>query len=166
MSNIADYLTDSEREFLLSDFPYFFGSGPDKGVDILIGQSDLLNVGQQLKGSLSAYGLTSQISPVEDVSRDSVFLGLYEDAPQVGQYLQTAGVRVDDTLGTSFVQELELKDTVAILLDQSQGRDMLVLLADTPETLADAVRRLTSGEFRGDLLSDFVGVHKFVGASQ
>ena len=38
VSNIADYVTDSEREFFLSDFPYFLERDQDDGVDILIGQ--------------------------------------------------------------------------------------------------------------------------------
>ena len=62
--------------------------------------------------------------------------------------------------------ELELEGTAMYLLDQGQDRDMLVILADTPETLASAVGRMLSGEFRGDLLSDFLGVYKFVGAVQ
>ena len=166
VSNIADYITDSERRFMLSDFPYFYGDAGDDGVDILLGQPDLLSVGQRMKTGLARKGTPSQISPVEDVSRDSMFLGLYGDATLVSQNLQTAGVRVDDTLATPFVSELDLKSTAVVLLDQSEDRDMLVILADTPETLASAVGRMLSGEYRGDLLSDFVGVYKFVGAVQ
>ena len=166
VSNIADYVTSSDREFLLSDFPYFYGSGSDEGVDILIGQPGLLDNGQRMKNGLAPYRLSSQITPAEDVSRDTVFLGLFEDAPQVSQYLESAGVRVDDTLGTPFVTDLELHGTAVVVLDRSQGRDMLVVLADTSTTLSGAVARLLSGEFRGDLLNDFVGVHKFQAASQ
>ena len=88
-------------------------------------------------------------------------MGLYGDSPQVGQYLQAAGVRVDDTLGTAFAPELELAGTAITVLAQGQGRDMLIILADTPQTLDGAVGRLISGEFRGDLVSDFVAVRKF-----
>ena len=166
VSNIADYLTESAREFRLGDFPYFYASGPDEGVDILIGQPSLLNVGLQAKNGLAPYRVSSQVVSMEDVSRDTVFLGLYQDAPQVGQYLQAAGVRVDDTLGTTFAPELELQGTAVMVLDQSQDRDMLVVLADTPQTLAGAVASLFSGEFRGDLASDFVAIRKFEGMGQ
>ena len=165
VSNIADYVTDSQREFLLSDFPYFFGNA-EETVDILLGQPDLLSVGLQMKTGLAGRGAPSEMAPLEDLSRDSVFLGLYDDASQVDQYLQTAGVRVDDTLGTPFVSELALESTAVYLLDQGQDRDLLVILADTPKTLASAVGRMLSGEYRGNLLSDFVGVYKFVGADQ
>ena len=166
VANIADYVTDSDREFLLTDFPHFYGSGSNTGVDILIGQPALLGNGQTMKNGLAPHSLSSRISPVEDVSRDTVFLGLFEDAPQVSQYLESAGVRVDDTLGTPFVNDLPLEGTAIVVLDQSQGRDMLVVLADTSVTLSGAIARLFSGEYRSDLLNDFVGVHKFQAASQ
>ncbi len=160
-SNIADFLTDSQREYFLPDFPYFFRSGQDEGVDIQMGSSGLLNVGLQVKTGLTGRTVSVEVVSAEDVSRDTVFLGLYEDAPQIGQYLQISGIRVDDTLGTSFTPELELQNTAITLLDQDQGRDMLIILADTPETLAGAAARLISGEFRADLVSDFVAIHKF-----
>ena len=166
VSNIADYLTDSEREYDLADFPYFYKTGPDSGVDILIGQPSLLSAGLQVKSSLAAYRLSPEISPVEDLSRNTAFLGLYEDAAQVAHYLQTAGVRVDDSLGTPFTQDLGLAGTGIIVLDRGQdGRYVLIVLADTPETLAATAAGLISGEYRGGLVSDSVGVHKFVGVS-
>ena len=166
VSNIADYLTDGLREFHLSDYPYFYNAGQydagqDDAVDILIGRESLLNAGLQLKNGLASYRLSSRIVPAEDVSRDTVFLGLYDDAPQVSQYLQAVGVRVDDTLGTAFAPELEPAGTAITALARSRSRDMLVVLADTPENLAGAVGRLVSGEFRSDLVSDFVAVRKF-----
>ena len=161
VSNIADYLTDSGREFHLSDFPYFYGSGHDGGVDILMGRPALLNTSLQVKSALAGRQLSTQVVPAEDLGRDTVFLGLYQDAPQVAQYLQIAGVRVDDTLGTAFASELPLENTSLMVLDQSQGRDMLIVLADTPANLNGAVSRLISGEFRGDLVSDFVALSKF-----
>ena len=167
VSNIADYLTDSERTYSLADFPYFYKGGPDNEVNILLGRSSLLQTGLQVKSGLANYRLSSEISPVEDLSRDTVFLGLYEDAPQVAPYLQTAGVRVDDTLGTPFTQDLGLAGNGIVLLDRGQdGRYVLIVLADTPETLAATVAALVSGEYRGDLVSDFVGVHKFVGMGE
>ena len=160
VSNIADYFTSSEREYDLADFPHFYEVGSDKDVDILLGRPSLWSIGTGLKASLSAYGLSSQIRGVEDVARDTVFLGLYKDALQVSQYLQAAGIRIDDTLGTPFAPDLELESTSVTMLDRSQDRHVLIILADTPETLTYTVNRLLTGEFRGDLVSDFVGVSK------
>ena len=164
VSNIADYLTESERQLDLADFPYFYQTGADDSVDILIGRPSLLRAGLQVKNGLAAYRVTSQVSAVEDVSRDTVFLGLYEDAVQVAQYLQSAGVRVDDTLGTPFTPDLDPTGAGTIVLDRGQdGRHVLIVLADTEETLADTVASLINGGYRHDLVSDFVGVHKFAG---
>ena len=160
-SNIADYLTDSRREYFLPDFPYFYHPGQAGKVDILMGNSGLLNVGLRAKSGLAGYGISSEVVSVEDVTASTVFLGLYEDASQVGQYLQVAGIRVDDTIGTPFAPELQLQDTAITLLNRDQGRRVLILLADTPETLAGATDRLLSGEFRADLVSDFVAIRKF-----
>ncbi len=160
VSNIADYLTSSEREYELADFPHFYEAGPEAGVDILLGQPSLWDIGVEMKNGLAAYGMPARIRGVEDLSRDTVFLGLYDDALPMSRYLQAAGVRIDDTLGTPFAPDLELERTSVTVLDQNQDRHVLVVLADTPETLAGAVARLLVGEFRGDLVSDFVGVSK------
>ena len=160
VSNIADYLTSSERQYELADFPHFYEAGPEAGVDILLGQPSLWDIGVEMKNGLAAYGMSARIRGVEDLSRDTVFLGLYDDALPMSRYLQAAGVRIDDTLGTPFAPDLEPEGTSVTVLDQNQDRHVLVVLADTPETLAGAVARLLVGEFRGDLVSDFVGVSK------
>lgn len=161
VSNIADYLTSSEREFHLSDFPYFYRTGQADSVDILIGRPDLLSTGQQIKTALANRRINARVAASEDFSRDSLFLGLYDDAPQVAQYLAVAGVRIDDTLGTASVPELPLENSTVMVLDQGQDRNMLVLLADSPASLNGAVSRLLSGEFRGDLVDDFVALRRF-----
>ena len=160
ISNIADYLTSSEREYDLGDFPHFYEAGSENGIDILLGRPSLWDIGTEMKNGLSTYGISSQIRGVEDLSRDTVFLGMHEDALQMGQYLQAAGVRIDDTLGTPFAPDLDPEGTSVTVLDQNQDRHVLMVLADTPETLASAVTRLLAGEFRGDLVTHFVGVSR------
>ena len=158
VSNIADYLTSSERGYDLADFPHFYETGSEAGVDILLGRQSLWDAGIQMKNGLSNYGISSQVRGVEDLSRDTVFLGLYEDALPMSRYLQAAGVRIGDTLGTPFAPDLDPSRTSITVLDQNQDRHVLMALADNPRTLAGAVDRLLFGEFRGDLVTDFVGV--------
>ncbi|HZA24402.1 MAG TPA: hypothetical protein VFA32_17680, partial [Dehalococcoidia bacterium] len=57
VSNIADYLTDSQRQFELADFPSFFKDD----VDILLGQPSLFNIGADFKTLLSDAQIVSQI---------------------------------------------------------------------------------------------------------
>ncbi|MDE2837179.1 MAG: DUF4350 domain-containing protein [Chloroflexota bacterium] len=158
ISNIADYLTSSEREYHLTDFPHFYETGTDNAADILLGQPSLWDVGIQMKNGLSTYGIPSEIRGAEDLSRDTVFLGLYDDALPVSRYLQAAGVRVGDTIGTPFAPDLDLQGTTVTVLDQNQDRYVLVVLADSPWTLTGAVDSLLAGEFRGDLVTDYAGV--------
>ena len=158
LSNLADYLTDSRREFDLEDFPHFYVGRPDDSVDILLGQPSLWSVGTDMRNGLSAYGLSSEVRGLEDVSRDTAFLGLYEDALRVGQYLQAAGVRVDEALSTPFAEDLNTNGTAIVILHRDQDRHVLVVLADTPDGLAEAVGGLFSGEFRKDLISNSVGL--------
>ena len=158
LSNLADYLTDSRREFDLEDFPHFYDGRPGDSVDILLGRPSLWSVGTEMRNGLSAYGLSSEVRGVEDVSRDTAFLGLYEDALRVGQYLQAAGIRVDEFLSTAFAEDLNTKGTAVVVLHRDQNRHVLVVLADTPDGLAVAVGSLFSGEFRKDLISDSVGL--------
>ena len=158
LSNIADYLTSSEREHHLTDFPHFYETGTDSGADILLGQQSLWDVGVQMKNGLFEYGISSEIRGAEDLSRDTVFLGLYDDALPVSRYLQAAGIRVGDTIGTPFAPDLDPEGTTVTVLDQNQDRHVLVVLADSPWTLTGAVDSLLAGEFRGDLVTDYAGV--------
>lgn len=157
LSNIIDFATTSDRVFDLADFPHFYQTGPDDGVQILLGRPDVLGSGAKLKNGLEEYGISADIQGTEDVSRDMVFLGLHDDALQVRQYLQAAGVRVDDTVGLPSGLELEPGSTALTVLDREGGRHVLILLDDSPKALDGAVSRLLSGKFRSDLVSEVIG---------
>ena len=166
LSNIIDFATTSDRVFDLADFPHFYQTGPDDGVQILLGQPELLGSAANLKAGLEEYGISADIQGTEDVSRDTVFLGLHDDALQVRQYLQAAGVRVDDTVGMPSGLELDRAGTTLTVLDREGGRHVLILLADTPTALKGAVSALLSGGFRSDLVSEVIGVSIAAGASK
>ena len=157
VANIADFLTESERQYRLTDFPRFF-DGP---VDILLGQPDLFDQGTRLKQALGAQGVASDLQGVENGSRDLVFLGLYEDSAGVARYLDSAGVRIGDTLTAPFTPGITLEGTSVILLDRSGDRDVLLILADTPDGLGETVNQLETGKFRNGLADDFAGVYKY-----
>ena len=154
ISNLADFLTVSDRRFELADFPHFF----KEDVDILIGNPALVNVATDLKSLLSTLEVGSQIRGIEDLNVDTAFLGLYEDSAKVVQYLDVAGIQVGDTVRTPFTSELAKEGTAVVLLNRTKDRYVLVVLADSPRALADMVRRLRSGAFREGLVDDFVGV--------
>jgi len=155
ISNLADFLTSGEREFELADYPHFF----QEEVDVLLGRSSLLDTAARLRENLSAFRIGSSIKAVEDVTKDTVYLGLYEDSSDVVQYLEVAGVHVDETLRLPFTPDIERESTGMILLHTGKERNVLVVLADSQRTLDNTVNLLTSGFFREGLLGDFVGVY-------
>ena len=157
MANIADFLTDSERSYTLSDFPHFFG----EEADIVSGRPSLLDLASVLGGSLSGYGVEPAVRGAEDPGRDVVFLGLYDDAGPVSQYLQLAGVRVDGSVRTPFTADMDPENTGVIVLHQGEGRSVLAVLADSAETLEELVSLLESGKFRDNLAGESTGVYRF-----
>ena len=147
---------DNARDFDLSDVPNYL----DGEVDILIEQPSLISLGVDLKNSLSRAGVGATLRGVEDIARDTIFLGLYADSPRAARYLAGSGIQLGEDLSTPFTSNIELEGTSLILLNRSQDRDALVILADSTGSLKDAVKQLTSGKFRSGLVDDFVGVYK------
>ena len=156
ISNIADFLTTSDRSFVLSDFPYFFKSD----VDILLGRASLFDVATELKTMLSGFQIDSEVKGAEDFRRDTVYLGLYEDASRVVQYLDVAGIQVNGTLRTPFTPNIATEGTSVLLLNSTRDRKVLVILADSQRALLDIVGRLGSGTFRDGLADDLAGVYR------
>ena len=156
ISNIADYLTTSERGFDLADFPYFFR----EDVDILLGRSSLFDLGTEVKALLSVFQIASEITGIEDITKDTLFLGIYEDASEVAQYLEIAGIRVDSSLRTPFSPAIDRQGTAFILLHAAPERHVLAVLGDSQSAVAEMVERLGLGDFRSGLVSDLVGVYR------
>ena len=154
IANIAEFLASAERGFELSDFPYFF----DGAVDIVLGGPSLLELGAGLRRTLAGFQIDAQVRNSETQGNDLVFLGLYDDSLPVERYLNLAGVQVGETLRTPFTPDLEPRGAALFSLQEQDGRHILIILADTPETLADATARLDSGEFRDIIVSDGLGM--------
>ena len=166
LSNIADFLSTGTREFVLDDFPEFFNGGSREAVDVVIAQPSLLSSGTTVKNGLSELGIVSTLVTVEDFSNDTVFLGLHEDALKVAGYLQSAGIRVDDTIAGPFGEDLDPAGAAIAVLDSNRDRQVVILLADTPETLDKAAGRLLDGMYRQDLVNDFASITSFATESK
>ena len=155
VSNLADFLTGGDRRFELADFPHFF----DADIDILLGRASLLGVATELKSLLSTFQLRSDIRGVEDLRSEAIYLGLFEDSPNVVQYLDVAGIQVDGTLRTPFTPDIATDGTAIILLHRTRERHVLVILGHSEATLLDTIDRLSSGTFRSGLVDDLLGVY-------
>jgi hypothetical protein len=156
VANIADFLTDGQRGYELADFPGFFRGE----VDILLGQPTQFNVGSEVKALLAQSQINAQIREMEDTTRDTVFLGLYQDSSRAAPYLEGSGVQVSSALNVPSLANIPASGTSIVVLNRSQDRHVLVVLGNTESALADAVRKLETGAFRAGLVDQFVGVYK------
>lgn len=155
VSNLAEFLTGGDRRFELADFPHFF----DTDIDILLGRASLFGVATELKSLLSTFQLRSDIRGVEDLRRETIYLGLFEDSPDIVQYLDVAGIQVDGALRTPFTPDIATDGTAIILLHRTRERHVLVILGHSEATLLHIIDRLSSGTFRSGLVDDLLGVY-------
>ena len=93
ISNIADWLAESERIFLLSDFPHCISD------DLAIAYTDpsVLDMATRLKVLLSDMGKEAEISQHEaplTLSKDTIFLGLFKEIEAVKSYLERANISI------------------------------------------------------------------------
>ena len=108
---------------------------------------------------LSGFQVASEIRNVPDPNSDLVYLGLYDDAPSVAQYLQLAGVEIGDELRTPFTPAIARDESAVAVLYQDEQRGVLIVLGDTPDDVDRVLRQLGNGSFRQGLVGDFVGVY-------
>ena len=150
VSNIADFLTESDRAFRLAQFPKFLQGE----VDILVEDASLVAKAANLKRVLSNEGVTAELQGSENVGRDTVFLGLFSEHSSAARYLEANGLLISDTLTTPFASGIPLEDLAVISLNSS----VLVIMADSAEGLESAISRLQTGAFRNSLVNDNTGV--------
>ena len=159
VSNIADWLTTSQRSFLLEDFPHFL-RGP---VTVGLGREEALEAGLKMRGLLQALGKDSRVQSYS--SGDSLFLGLLLDAGAIKEALQAAKITVetkDKTVLSLKVAGLGdvYKEGTSLLYLPEKGNPALIILSDTPENLKEVVAELESGAFRQGQVSDRLAIHR------
>ena len=93
IANVADWLSGAQREYELTDFPYFFARQTDL---VFVGDplwdSDLLKAGSALQDLFVEADRELLVQEAEDGEADTLFFGLYEAADEVEPYLEEAGV--------------------------------------------------------------------------
>jgi hypothetical protein len=109
VANIADFLSDAQREYELVDFPFFFEDEVDLiyTAEPLLGSS-LLTEGSTLQNLLEQEGKALTVRTTVDGAHDSLIVGLYEQADEVEPFLATAGV----TLLITPTQPLEADEEI------------------------------------------------------
>ncbi len=157
LSNLAAYLTTHQRRFELADYPGFLRGE----VLVVAARPELYGAATKLRSQLAGQQVRTQFSRDEDPSRDAIVLGLFADAPGFLPYLEGAGVQVGAKVGTSSTPLLPPDKTGVLVLHNDSERNVLVVLADTADTLGALVGRLApEGDFRSGLLDEQVGVYR------
>lgn len=157
LANIADFLTGGQMEYRLTDYPHFLQGG----VDLLLGRPELVDLGSRLKEGLAEGGSRVELRRLDNGGGDLVFLGLYADAAAVGRYLDAVGIYVEESgINAPFAPGLSREGTGLLALYRAGEREVLVVLADTPQGLEKIIGQLESGGFRRGLVADYAGVYK------
>ncbi len=157
MSNLAAYLTTHQRQFELADYPGFLRGE----VQVVATRPELFSQASKLRSQLAKHQVASTFRREEDLSHDAVIIGLFDDAPRVATYLDGAGVRVGATVGTASTGQLPRDKTGVLVLHAGNERNVLVVLADSPDTLDALVGRLgPDGDYRSGLVDQLVGVYR------
>ena len=107
ISNIADWLTISQRVFVLSDFPHFFKDV----IQLTYADAALLDMGVDLRNFLVDAGKHPELGQYEPtVVKDMLFIGLLEDAPEVKEYLEMANISITVPEDPAPTIEIDLED--------------------------------------------------------
>lgn len=170
IARIADFLTeDGERNFALSDFPFFFGSqvdlvytgAPDLGPDAF---DEVI----ALQNAFRRAGIDLSLAATADDDHDALYLGLYNQAEEVAAMLEAADITlvidppiVEETkeepteeptgdeeeievtrLIQSSLGNLQMSGTAVILLHEDGDRRQVIVLAASNDGLENTVSRL------------------------
>jgi hypothetical protein len=93
ISQMADFLTGAEREYVLGDFPYFFGDTIDMAYtgDPELGPNAFDEV-VDLQNALRLYGRKLALVDEPGAGADALYAGLYNQAAEVTDILEAGGV--------------------------------------------------------------------------
>ncbi|HSJ54221.1 MAG TPA: DUF4350 domain-containing protein [Anaerolineae bacterium] len=186
IANIADLLAGADRRYQLEDFPFFF----EGEVDLVYAGDPLLNpklmaAASGLQDHLAEQGLSPALRAVEDQERDTLLLGLFEDADEAEPYLSALGVTLTitpagetaedaeapvteddaedaapavDRIEIEGLGEVEARGNALLALQEEGDRQVLLVLAAAEESLGHAVERLAAGDLEGCLFGEDGGL--------
>ncbi|MFH1016461.1 MAG: hypothetical protein V1771_05625 [Chloroflexota bacterium] len=151
IANIADWLTQSERKFLLSDFPHFFRGK----VKIELADPKFADLGLKVRSALQDYRKTGELGKLEG---GGVFLGLFSNADNVSAELRAGGISIATEKETSVeirgIGQAYRPETALLYLYSDGKNRTLILLADVESGLQRLVDGLAKGDFRQWLVRD------------
>jgi len=144
ISNIADFLTKSEKEFSLVDFPYFF-----EKVTIVTTNLDLSKHAINLRNRLLKVDIDTNIKRNLNQSVDNIVIELFDDFNAIGiedLAVDEDSFRINDLL-------FNRKDSSLVHLAKNNVT-ILTILADNEEIFERTLGLLDEEELRNNLVDD------------
>ncbi|WP_374688871.1 DUF4350 domain-containing protein [Promineifilum sp.] len=174
---VADFLAGGTRNAgVLAGFPYFY----DSPVDLVYSEApelgpDAFDEIITLQAAFREAGLSLALAGEPAGDHDALYLGLYNQAGDVAELLEVAGVELvitpaisapgDETdeeagapAGTRLIRsalgDVQMAGTALILLGGDEARRQVAVLAASNDGLESAVDRLRAGDLSGCLQQD------------
>jgi hypothetical protein len=148
ISNIADFLTKTDKKFNVADFPYFF----KENADIVTTNLGLSGNAINLKNSLSKAGINTNIKRSLNASTDAIIIELFDDfkATPISIAVDENSFRINDLL-------FDRKDSSLIYLSKGNVT-ILTILANDKKSIEKTIEILESKEISKSLVSDNLAV--------
>jgi hypothetical protein len=156
ITNLAEFLTTSQRRFDLEDFPFLLSDE----ADVVMAGSDVLGPATQLAQLLSSEDRRAVLASLERPTVDTVFVGLYRDRDRVNHHLRAAEITfAEGKIRTPFAPPIPEAGSGLLLLDTRADRHVLVVMASSGQELAGLVRLIKGGPFRQGLVAPTLGLY-------
>jgi hypothetical protein len=172
LSNLADWLSTSQRTWALKDFPYLFTHEVEwvplfpEGLP-----AEVISLAARLQEQFADVGLSLRAAAEPSGAGDAILVGLYSDPGAAAPLLAQAGIELaivepqageesteespgdleKSTLTLKGLGDLEADTSLLYLLSSDESGARLVILAPDTDGLTLAVDRLQAADFAGCL---------------
>ncbi|MFQ5611687.1 MAG: hypothetical protein ACE5H9_06095 [Anaerolineae bacterium] len=145
INNIADFITGGKRDFNLEDFPFFFNPSIDIVFDNTLVFNSQFENAVLLKEFLEEDGHSVTFADGIDGTNDVIFIGRYEDAKIVQNYLDAARITILDPDEETEVEEVAAED------ETEANKAAVALVSDAPD---EDEERFIDGRIRMEGIGD------------
>jgi hypothetical protein len=125
INNIADFLTDGQREYELADFPYFFNPNVDMVFDNSLVFNSQFEDSVKLKEALEQIDRKVTFKDEIGQENDVIFVGRFDETEVVEDYLTEAKIAILDPVDAVEEEETETEESqdsrLALISDEAPG---------------------------------------------
>ncbi len=152
VSNIADFLTQGKRAYLLENFPYFL----DEEVGVSYASASLLEQAFKMREILDR---DVALGAEEDTSKDAVILGLYDNYVELSSHLDHGNITIEGgMLSVPGIGEFESEETAFAYLYEDGKRRVMIIMADSAENLTAMLKLMEEGELGSIIVNERIAI--------